>query len=226
MGHPELQDTVSIRQVGRDILRTLPLEKGMRKDTAVPAAYLGSGRSPQGQVKKIKVHFNEIQKAMEDIARDTFDYYFDKETGQVIPFSYELLAEMKKRLCDEDGEELNDDLEYIEFDEEPDLPDWMTDEVDLALEILLDEGERYVRIPERDTGNAFRSMHAFTETVSIPELKEKLADALQGKGAFRRFKDILLGYQKERKRWHGFDAREMKNTIRDWLRSLGMEGFS
>jgi hypothetical protein len=86
----------------------------------------------------------------------------------IIPFSYELLAEMKARLYDDGCEELNDDLEYIEFDEEPDLPDWMMDEVDLALEILLDAGGRYVRIPERDSATAFNSMRAFTETVEIP----------------------------------------------------------
>jgi hypothetical protein len=177
-------------------------------------------------VKRIKIHFNEIQQAMEDIARDTFDYYFDKETGEVIPFSYELLAEMKARLYDDGCEELNEDLEYIEFDEEPDLPDWMMDEVDLALEILLDAGRRYVRIPERDSESAFKSMCAFTETVEIPELKQKLTDALEGKGAFRRFKDILRDHQKERKRWHGFDAREMKKSIRRWLCSLGAEGIS
>lgn len=177
-------------------------------------------------MKKIKVHFNEIQQAMEDIARDTFDYYFDKETGEVIPFSYELLAEMKARLYDDGCEELNEDLEYIEFDEEPDLPDWMMDEVDLALEILLDAGGRYVRIPERDSASAFNSMRAFTETVEIPELKQKLTGALEGKGTFRRFKDILRDHQKERKRWHGFDAREMKKAIRGWLRSLGIEGIS
>lgn len=175
-------------------------------------------------MKKIKVKFNEIQQAMEDIVRDSFDYYLDTETGEILPFSYELLQEMKSRLYNEGTEELRDDLEYIEFDEEPDLPDWLTDEIDLALEILLDPVGRYVRIPERDTTSAFRSMHAFVETVEDPELKKRLTRALDGKGAFRKFKDILLGYQKERKRWHGFDAREMKKTIHDWLRSLGIEG--
>lgn len=100
-------------------------------------------------MKKLKVNIDEIQKAMEDVVRDTFDYFLDLETGEVMSFSEEILREVKLKLYEDDAEEIGDDIEYIEFDEVPEIPDWMEDEVELALEILFDTQERYPRIPER-----------------------------------------------------------------------------
>jgi hypothetical protein len=174
-------------------------------------------------MKKLKVNFEEIQKAMEDVSRDTFDYFVDLGTGDVISFSEEILSEIKSRLYDSDSDEIEGDIEYVEFDEEPDLPDWMEDEVELALEILLDESGRYVRIPERKPPKAYKSMADFIETVEDPALKEKLSLILDGKGAFRRFKGVLIDYPKERKRWHGYNAKVMKKEIVEWLSSIGVE---
>ena len=177
--------------------------------------------------EKREIDFDEIQKAMEDISRDSFDYYLDRETGEVIPFSEELLQEVQAKLYACDSEEIEDDIEYIEFDEEPEgLPDWMEDEVELALEILLDEEGRYVRVPERSNAAAYESMTKFVETVEAQALAEELTAVLNGKGAFRRFKNVLVGHPKERKRWHGFNAKEMKKEIIAWLDSIGIEAVS
>jgi hypothetical protein len=174
-------------------------------------------------MKKLKVNFDEIQKAMEDVSRDAFDYFIDLETGDVISFSEEILSEIKSRLYDSDSDEIEEDIEYVEFDEEPDLPDWMEDEVEMALEILLDESGRYVRIPERTPPKAYKSMADFIETIEDSFLREKLSRVLDGKGAFRRFKSVLIDYPKERKRWHGYNAKVMKKEIIEWLSSIGVE---
>ena len=84
-------------------------------------------------MRDLKVNFDEIQKAMEDVVRDTFDYFLDLETGEVMTFSEEILGEVKERLYGDDDEEIGDDIEYIEFDKEPEIPDWMEDEVELVL---------------------------------------------------------------------------------------------
>ncbi|MEW6569900.1 MAG: UPF0158 family protein [Nitrospirota bacterium] len=169
------------------------------------------------------MNFDEIQKAMEDVRRDVFDYFLDTNTGEVIVFSEEVLREVESRLCDDEYDEEYEGIEYIEFDEETELPDWIFDEVDLMLQTLLDESGRYVRIPERDSGSAYRSMAEFIETVGDPNIKEELIDALNGKGAFKRFKDALIRYPRERKRWHGYNAKAMRKDITEWLRSLGIE---
>jgi hypothetical protein len=174
-------------------------------------------------VKQLKIPFDEIQKAMEDVVRDNFDYFLILDTGEVITFSDEILQEVQLRLYDNDSDEIDDAVEYIEFDDEPDIPDWMGDEVELALEILLDEEGRFIRIPERTSAMAYQSMASFIETVDDQRLKEQLAAALNGKGAFRKFKDILIPYPKERKRWHGFNAQSMKRDITGWLHSIGIK---
>lgn len=48
-------------------------------------------------------------------------------------------------------------------------------------------------------------MVEFTETVSDLRLREKLAVALDGRGAFGRFKRVLGDYPEERERW--FDTK-------------------
>jgi len=173
-------------------------------------------------MRTLKINFDEVQKAMEDVVRDTFDYYLDLETGEVAAFAEEILAEARSRLYDSDFDEIDDDTEYVEFDEEPELPEWMLDEIELALEILLDE-ERFIRIPERSSAMAFEAMAEFVDLVEDPSLKEELHAALDGKGAFRKFKDTLIDYPKERKKWHGYNAKAMKNEITEWLTSTGIE---
>lgn len=174
-------------------------------------------------MKMLKVDFDEIQKAMEDIVRDSFDYYFDTETGEIISLSEEMLEEIESRLYDEGDEELDEDIECIEYDEEPELPDWMLDEIDLALEVLLDESGRFVRIPERPSDKAYKTMSGFTESLEESVLKVELMDALNGKGAFRKFKDVLIHHPKERKKWHGYNAKVMKKEITAWLESIWVE---
>lgn len=176
--------------------------------------------------KQLIVNFDEIQKAMEDISRDTFDYFFDTETGEVVAFSEEIMRDLASRLYDNDFEEIEEDIEYIEFDEEPDLPEWMFDEMDIALELLLNREERYIRIPERKSSIAYQAMADFIETVENSMLRDELRRALNGKGAFRKFKDALLDYPKERKRWYGHNAKAIKREIREWLHRIGVKPTS
>jgi hypothetical protein len=66
-------------------------------------------------------------------------------------------------------------------------------------------------------------MVRFLETVEEPALRDALSTALSGKGAFKRFKDVLVAYPKERKRWHGYNAKVLKQEITAWLGSVGVE---
>lgn len=173
--------------------------------------------------KILRIDFDEIQKAMEDVVRDSFDYFLDLQTGEVIALSEDILSEVGARLYEGDFDEIEDNVESIEFSEEPDLPCWMEDEVELVIEVLLNENGRYVYIPERYSSEAHHIMTEFLETVKDPVIKGELIHALHGKGAFKRFKNVLINYPKERKRWHGYNAKAMKKAIIEWLKSLGIE---
>jgi hypothetical protein len=53
--------------------------------------------------------------------------------------------------------------------------------------------------------------------------QEKLSIAISGKGAFRRFKDVLFAYDDEEKAWFKFKEDRMKGIIDDWLLGYDLE---
>lgn len=66
-------------------------------------------------------------------------------------------------------------------------------------------------------------MEDFILTVKNEDLKEMLEAAIQGKGAFRRFKEVLSQDQNERERWFAFKHKMEKQRITDWLEGVGIE---
>ncbi len=60
-------------------------------------------------------------------------------------------------------------------------------------------------------------MVEFSETVKDRNLREKLAIALDGKGAFRRFKNVLSDYPEERERWFSFKDERIRQEVIEWL---------
>jgi hypothetical protein len=53
--------------------------------------------------------------------------------------------------------------------------------------------------------------------VEDPELAGKLTQAIDGKGAFRRFKDVLMAYGPERERWFTFRSERLRIFMEAWL---------
>lgn len=172
-------------------------------------------------MKRPVIDIDEIQKAMEDVERNAFEYFLDRETGDVIILSEDILNRAEQVV----EKHYEDDLaEYdaVELDEEPDIPEWMEDEIELALEITLFNREQYIRIPERDRQGGFDAMKEFAAQVGNEQLRSELEAVLEGKGAFRRFKDLLDPYPKERKLWYGFNAKATRREIESWLTSVGI----
>ncbi len=169
--------------------------------------------------KNIPVNYNEIQKAMEDIKRDRFDYFLDLETWKVVVLSVAALNEALMTLYGKTSPEYEKDVVFdSEVNLDAELPDSSEEALDIALSILMDE-DRYLRIPERSAGEAFNAMKSFIDTVADPELRDSLSSALNGAGSFKRFKAALLSDKKERKRWHGYNAKAMKRVIAEWLKT-------
>lgn len=172
-------------------------------------------------MKKINVDFDEIQKAMEDVVRDAFEYFLDIETGEVIILSEDILKRAQQVLSENFDDDMSE-YEVVELDEELNVPEWMEDEIELALDVFLLEKDRYVRIPERDPQKGFAAMREFTGQIENLQLQEELRHILNGKGAFRKFKNTLEPHPKERKAWYGFNAKAARNEIEEWLTSVGI----
>ena len=81
---------------------------------------------------------------------------------------------------------------------------------------------RYEPIPKAESYEGYRDMQSFIATVEDDHLGELLEVAINGKGAFRRFKDVLLNYPKEREKWFEFRDSRMEERALKWLESIGV----
>ena len=71
---------------------------------------------------------------------------------------------------------------------------------------------------------AYGDMEDFVERVRDPRARDLLARAIEGRGAFRRFKDALLEFPELRAAWFAFhDARMERRALR-WLADAGLVG--
>jgi len=98
------------------------------------------------------------------------------------------------------------------------LSDYMDDEEAEKLKDKIDEEfDRYERIPKVESYQSYADMQDFIATVEDEHLAQLLEVAINGKGAFRRFKDVLLGYPEERERWFKFKNDRMRERALEWL---------
>jgi Uncharacterised protein family (UPF0158) len=86
----------------------------------------------------------------------------------------------------------------------------------------VDEAEdEWIRIDQHGSSEAHRDMVDFSAAISYPELSRLLDVALGGRGAFRRFKDVLVEYPDERERWFAFSDQRRLGRALEWLAELG-----
>ena len=164
-----------------------------------------------------KVSFSDLEDAFLDCS-DSHHYWLDKRTGEVLFVDEEIARSLER------GEDLSN------------APKWQREFIEQARRVLRAFGElpgeesddefelgRYVEIPKHESRDAYEDMADFAGTVTNPHLRDLLDVALRGKGAFRRFKDVLLGYPVERQRWFEFEGRRERERIGEWAREQGLE---
>ena len=81
----------------------------------------------------------------------------------------------------------------------------------------------YLRIDPVSSREQYRWMERFIATVEEAELRDKLVRAIDGKGAFRRFKDVLMGYPVDRERWFAFRSERLRACMSAWLTAHGID---
>jgi len=98
------------------------------------------------------------------------------------------------------------------------LSDYMDDEETEKLRDRIDEEpDHYEQIPKAESHEGYEDMQDFIATVEDEHLAELLDVAINGKGAFRRFKDVLLSYPEERERWFKFKDDRVQGRALEWL---------
>jgi hypothetical protein len=159
----------------------------------------------EGKRKKLKVDLSELVFEMELGDNMERSGYLDTETGEIIDMPDDIMRAM------EDGET---ESALVEWDEEL---------ADVAEKILSDEKNRFLPISRRESREGYEIMAAFADTVAGKGLKEKLEIALDGKGAFRRFRNVLNQHPDELERWYAFKDDWMRDAAVQWLLEHGIE---
>ncbi len=79
-----------------------------------------------------------------------------------------------------------------------------------------------VSIPRAESYEEYNLMVEFAATVRDRHLRELLEVALDGRGAFHRFKNVLARYPEERQRWFAFHDEDLRRQIDAWLEQVGL----
>jgi ribosomal protein S18 acetylase RimI-like enzyme len=94
---------------------------------------------------------------------------------------------------------------------------------DPKLSMVLAQPQSFVPIETVASRIQYQWLDDFIRTVEDDELRGRVQAAANGKGAFRRFKDILLTMPEERRRWFEFRDQKMRQRIVEWVREKGIE---
>ena len=83
--------------------------------------------------------------------------------------------------------------------------------------------DRYVRVEPASSREQYRWMERFVGLVQDQALRERLLVAIDGKGAFRRFKDVLLAFPAERERWFAHRSELLHLHIQTWIEHMQIQ---
>jgi hypothetical protein len=84
-----------------------------------------------------------------------------------------------------------------------------------------DDSGRWLAVPSLGGRAAYRDMQDFISAVTDPTASERLTVAIEGRGAFRRFKDALRSYPDLEDDWYRFSDERRHGRARSWLAHAG-----
>jgi hypothetical protein len=124
--------------------------------------------------------------------------YLHVKTGEIISVSQDDLR------AAEDG----DSFEH--------LPEWHQEAMKVAIDVI-ENYEDYKRLPTKYDINEYDMMEDFCFTINDERSKNILLKAIEGRGAFRRFKDQIhrLGIEQN---WYAYRDGRYKEIAIDWCR--------
>jgi hypothetical protein len=129
-------------------------------------------------------------------------------------------------LCDalEDGSHEHEYYLDLETGDILMVSDWMdTEEAEGIRDRIDAEPERYEALPRVGSHEGYRDMEEFIEIVAHQHLRDSLEVAINGKGAFRRFKDVLARYPEAQEEWFRFKDDRLMERALEWLEDIGIE---
>ena len=75
----------------------------------------------------------------------------------------------------------------------------------------------YLRVESVSSREQYRWMERFILMIEEAPFRSALGEAIDGKGAFRRFKDVLMSHAHDRERWFAFRSERLRVFMEAWL---------
>jgi hypothetical protein len=154
------------------------------------------------RIMGIRVKLSEIVSGME-FQTDESVCYLKKTTGETV-----LITDEASNAAEE-GTTLSI------------YPQWEREEIEAARDIQRNE-ENYVALPSRFDMNEYSIMERFCDTVEDEKVATGLRLAIQGSGAFRRFKDGLHAFGIA-EQWYAFRDKALREIAKDWCEENHVE---
>ncbi len=170
---------------------------------------------------RVKVNFEELSAAFE-LNFPGQDAYLDLETGDVVWVTDETRMQLKQLW--ENIPNTQEPLAALEalLAQRTDIADWQQEEIRNACRVEADYGNRYLSVAPEPYSD-YNDMERFIWELADKRLADKLDNAIQGRGAFRRFKDILARYPQVQQAWYDFQARQIEIRMQEWLEAMNIE---
>ena len=169
-------------------------------------------------MQKLKINRTDLELAFELSSYET-TAYLDTENGAVLFVEEDATYQLEERLTDE--ESLEDILATLQA--RADLSDTDREQLMDAARVQADMADRYRMIPKQNSSEGYRDMQEYIGSLEDEHLRELLETAIQGLGAFRRFKDVLYRYPEAEGNWFKFRDEREHRRILDWLAEEDLE---
>ena len=142
----------------------------------------------------IVISLREVIEAMETTNEDCVSY-LDPETGEIIT-----VTEEERHLVEKES------LENV--------PEWQREMLPKIRAAL--ESDRFLELPDRFDIHEWSIMDEFSRAQGSERIRQELADAIHGAGAFRIFRSAIrrLGLEQS---WYQFRDEALAEIARNWL---------
>ncbi len=84
-----------------------------------------------------------------------------------------------------------------------------------------EDDERWLYAEPIGSGEGYRDMELFIASVNDADIADRLEIAISGRGAFRRFKDVLSRWPEQFERYYQLSSERQRGRARAWLASEG-----
>jgi hypothetical protein len=168
--------------------------------------------------RRVRVNLDALR-AVFEIAMAEVNYFLDLETGEVEMVSDEArsdLEEIYALIYDENGNRTVSLAEHLR--QRIDLPDWYRDTLIIADLVEQHCGDRFLSIDAAGPHEDYQDLERFIGRGIEPDrLRERFWAAIQGRGAFGRFKDLLARHPDLEQRWFAYKAERVEERMQAWL---------